>query len=201
MLLPLFVGALFAFISAVQILINKLRRGRRALSKDPHKRFFSLITFVIVTMYTVVISSAVQPFNCFRQTNGSYFLSKSPSEQCFAGEWMKNLPAAVILLVFYGLALPGLLAGFFFVNKDNIDSGKFKIRFGMLIIPYKRQYFYWELVVIFKRALFVTVNDFLSLQSYLAKFVSTILVLFFFLWLDSLVQPYSTEDYNLLNQV
>jgi hypothetical protein len=168
------------------------------------KLFIPMVATTAVTLYTFLISNSVNPFNCVSSTtNGKqmYFMVNNPSQECYKGEWVTHLPAAVFFSLVYGIAFPGAVAFVFYKNRKHLDDREFSFGYGSLVFLYKRVFFYWELVSMFQRAGFIITTQFLTSRAnvYTAKFVSSIAIMGFFSGLEALYQPYATYNTNLLS--
>jgi hypothetical protein len=162
------------------------------------QKLTGLFSFMVVGFYTLLISTVVQPFNCTKQPDGSFTLTKAPSLKCFDSAWNQHLPVIVLFFILYGLSIPLVMIFLFYRNKNRIFTTDFKSRYDALISPYRPRFFYFEIVIMLKRALFVISNDFLSVASYSARYFSGFATLIFFFWLDILILPFQNKNFNLL---
>lgn len=189
--------------SIMQILMGKyFRRYNRQISKlGAKRRLLSIFSFVAITMYTFILSTVVQPFNCSRQPNGSYTINKAPSEKCFEGNWKSYEWIIYFFAIFYGFIFPFGIGYIFYSNRNTFNSSEFIFRFGTLISPYKKKLFFWELVIMLKRGIFVVSNDILSSSNdYNSRYFTSIGLLLVFLWIDVAFAPFQVKEINLLNQ-
>jgi tryptophan-rich sensory protein len=101
-------------------------------------------------------------------------------------------------LMLYGLIFPLVLVVYFLRYKNDLENFDFQSKFGPLILPYKKLYFFWELVIMIRRTVFIVSSDFLSSSgSYGIRYSSGIALLLFFVWCDALIQPYLTREFNM----
>jgi hypothetical protein len=157
-----------------------------------------MFSFLIIGLYTFISSAAVEPLNCVQQADGFYVLAKLRSEPCFAGTWNTYSPAIYLFFGIYCLLLPLVLAYILVHNKKNIGSDVFEHNFGSIVSPYKRRYYFWELLVVLRRSLFVISNNFLSFQGEDERYAVGVFFLFVFLFLDMIFSPYKSNNLNLL---
>jgi hypothetical protein len=163
------------------------------------QKLTSLMSFMVVGFYTLLISTVVQPFNCTKQLDGTFTLTKAPSLKCFDASWNKHLPAISFFLILYGFSIPLVMIWIFYKNRKQIFTVSFRSRYHSLTSPYKTRYFYFEIVFMLKRALFVLSNDFLSATSYTVRYFTGVGTLLFFFWIDILLLPYQNKNFNLLS--
>jgi hypothetical protein len=200
MLFPVVIFGLFTLSFGVRELLSKRCAKWFPRSSVPLIiRLISLFQFIVVALYTFIVSTVFQPFNCIKQSDGSYTMTKSPSYKCYDEQWNKNVAPIVMFILVYCIGFPAALGYIFLKNQSNLDSVHFRVRFGNLISPYSRKYFYWELVVMLKRSLFIVSNDFLTINTdYISRYFVGIGILCFFFWLDVTCSPYAKHEMNLV---
>jgi hypothetical protein len=119
-----------------------------------------LLVVLVITMYTFLISSALSPFKC-KFSNNQYVMFDNPSSLCFDADWYAKLPLVIFFCLLYGLFLPGSIIAMFYMNRNNLSDPKFYSRFAVLIRNYNESYFWWDLMPMMKRAIFVVCAAFL----------------------------------------
>jgi hypothetical protein len=200
MLTPIFLcfSVLAAF--GVRILVHQRFPRFRLISRKPvQNQLYAMLSFLIVGLYTFCVSSVFHPLNCVKQVDGTFTLSKYPSVTCFDRAWMEHLPVTVFFLVLYCVFIPMFFIGKFYLNRNNVDSPKFANQFPNLLSPYKRGFYYFELIFMLRKALIVVANDFLpSTGSYTVRFSVIIMLLWLFTLVDCSALPYKNEQMNLL---
>jgi hypothetical protein len=205
MLFPIIIFAIFTVSFGFQELVFKTELYKRRAKPDVVERIpvplstrlISLFQFIVVTLYTFIISTVFQPFNCLKQPDNTYTMAKSPSSYCYDTAWKKNLPALIFFILIYCVGFPAALVYIFFKNGKNLDTVDFRVKYGNLISPYARRFFYWELIIMLKRSSFIVTNDFLSTGAdYAARFVVGIVLLCVFFWVDVNCSPYRMKEMN-----
>jgi hypothetical protein len=196
MIIPLL---LMATIILFPVIENKVipflqRRSINSANSLSNNRILSFLMFYFVTLYTFIVSSVISPFKCSLQSDSTYFLSDNPSEPCYAGDWNKNFPIVITFIILYVVVVPFFLIFVFFIfgRARGKDSLWFTSRFGLLVRPYQRKLYYWELVGLLRRAIFATATSFWKSgdDSYTTRLLTTIIFMFAFLWLDVFISPY-----------
>jgi hypothetical protein len=159
-------------------------------------RVIPLLAVLVITMYTYLVSSALSPFKC-KFSNNQYVMYDNPSSLCFDDIWYSKLGQVVIFCLIYGLLAPGLIIFMFYSNRKNLKDPIFVARFGALIRNYKDSFFWWDLMPMLKRAIFVVSAAFLLVVktevtlSYITQFF-----LFCYVALEVSCNPY--KEHNLL---
>lgn len=157
----------------------------------------SAFTFFIISLYTLVISASIQPLNCILQSDGTYLMGRNPSEFCYTDEWYSSIGGVIFFIFVYAGIFPICLAIFYWKNNKNLDSIEFISQFEVLMKPYRRGCYWWEIVVMIRKAAFVAVLDFLDLgESRFTVYYIALCTLFLFLWIDIAVSPYATREFN-----
>ena len=75
-------------------------------------------------------------------------------DECWAGEHFKYaMTAAIPGLIVWGIGLPVLafLVLYRAKQNDKLDSLHKKVTYGFLFLGYKRQYYWWELVILARK--------------------------------------------------
>jgi hypothetical protein len=164
------------------------------------KKFINVCTFMVVTFYTLLVSTVFQPFKCTQQSDGTYTLTNAPSLKCFDSDWSKNLPAVILFVFVYVVFMPLFMAWVFWRQRKQIYSPKFQSKYYFIVSSYKPTLFYFELVNMLKRALFVVSNDFFS-NSYGVKYVCSVGILLVFLLIKEIFHPYQRRKTNTLSSL
>jgi hypothetical protein len=197
---------LFAPLVAAAVFQLHLKIGRNSIAHSVFQVLDHLVPIFVVlcsTLYTFLVSSAIEPLNCMRTDNGStnpiYVMISSPSFRCYDGKWNNYLPLVVCCCFLYGLLLPFAMGYILITNRRKLDDQKFLSRYKTLYRSFRRVYFFWELILMFKKACFIIVVRFLSSRptiSYETKFASSVSIIGFFLALEALMQPYAQKSTN-----
>jgi hypothetical protein len=161
--------------------------------------FFPTLSVVVFTLFTYITSSAVSPLSCVRHNN-QYLMYRNPSQDCYTADWYSHLPVVVVFIFMYAVCIP-LAVVFVLVRHFKKEQHQESLRmFGSLVLPYKTQFFYWEVVCMLKKALFVVSTEFInSTQGFFVRSSSSILAVALFGGLEALWQPYITFNSNLLS--
>jgi hypothetical protein len=193
-------------ISVVQYreeISRMLRRRLLSTLKLVLNKVTAIVIVLCSTVYTFLLSSAVDPLNCVRSDDGSstpvFFMAFNPSNLCFDQQWYNNLPVVVFFCTIYGIALPSAVGYILHKNKYRLDDSEFVSKYGTLFRPFTRVCLFWELVLMVKKASFILVIRLLSNRkgtSYGTKFTASITNIGFFLALEAIVQPYVRKSTN-----
>jgi hypothetical protein len=176
------------------------RRNRKScpvLRKFIKTSFLPTLSVVVITLYTYIIVSALGPLSC-SETNGRFIMYRNPSQECFDSNWFSHLPFVIIFLALYGIIFPVGVGISFFRNRFKRHDPDFIRVFGSLVSPYRGQYFYWELISMFKRALFAVSAQFF-ITSYTIKSLASITIVGISGAIEAQFKPFASKRSNLMN--
>eukprot|EP00475_Leptophrys_vorax_P019004 TRINITY_DN25968_c0_g1_i3.p1 TRINITY_DN25968_c0_g1~~TRINITY_DN25968_c0_g1_i3.p1 ORF type:complete len:750 (+),score=136.20 TRINITY_DN25968_c0_g1_i3:230-2251(+) len=163
------------------------------------ERILTMFGTLVTATYTLTVSNSFSPFDCTKQPDGTFLMTKNSSVYCYEAEWRSYLGITVFFLIFYSFLVPGSIAVRFFMQRKDPDNPEFQSRFKSLVSPYRREFFYWELILMLKRSLFFIALQFLSSYSYSSKFFSVLIMLFVFFCVDIVIFPFSSQYLNVFS--
>jgi hypothetical protein len=133
-------------------------------------------------------------FRCYPQEDGSFTLLPSPVNDCYDSEWFNNfwiIFCGISFLVYFPIQV-GLIL---WKNRRNILSNTFYARYNVLVLPYKKQYFYWEVVLILRKLLFICLVDLTNgMPNNERSFILTCF-LFVEMFMDIFLRPFKEDDF------
>jgi hypothetical protein len=140
-------------------------------------------------LYITVISTSFTAFRCFPQDDGSFSLISNPSLDCYDSQWFAHISVIVLSICIICFA-PILLFSVLYYNRNRRHSNHFQWRFGYLATLYKPRFYYWEVVSLLFKTIFVCLVDLTNAWNKFER--SFILILFFcmLMLVDLLVDPY-----------
>jgi hypothetical protein len=189
---PLALAAFLLFVSVCSRVLTMLINPSVVHAPnyvDPLERAYSLFLFISTSLYTFILSSVFSPFRCYRQPDGSQTLIPKPTESCFNDSWKSHLPI-ITLGMLIALSIPLILLILLYFNRSGMESNVFRRRYGMLVVPYRMKFFWWELVLMFRKALLVMLIDLSNNQSVFLRNYGVILFLLIIALIEAYVQPY-----------
>jgi hypothetical protein len=156
---------------------------------------------ILNVLYTMILAAIFEPLFCFSQPDGTLTMVKNPAVECYSSEWQFNVYAFLIpACIFYAFIVPTALIRLLYKNRTKIQDPKFISRYGFLVNSYKHNLYWYEIVLIFKKVLFVIVPEFLAIKvSISIKQYSGLIILIGFLMIDQIMLPYKGENENRLS--
>jgi hypothetical protein len=158
--------------------------------------FFTLSS----TLGSLFFTTSLEPFLC--RENGSEWVFISDSTvSCFDSRWMSQVAWFGLFLILYLLIIPLSMFGVLHSNRDLIRKNIIHSWLNPLLKGYRLECYFWELFLLFRKAVFFTLAKLLSTDVSDSKFNLLVMVLFqiMFLGADMLVRPYRSDFVNNLN--
>ncbi|KNC49101.1 uncharacterized protein AMSG_11847 [Thecamonas trahens ATCC 50062] len=166
----------------------------------PLSRLLEGVLFTLGPLAYIPLSrSALILFDCTQLPNGDFHLDADLGERCYVDGWWSLLPAGILGVLLYVVAVPAYMAYVLYTQRDGLFTDETVLaRYGSLYKLYKRRFFYMEIVLLGKRLLIVVVSLFFSdLQLWL---VGGLLVVFLgFAFVEVRWEPYYLPVYNVVS--
>jgi len=128
-------------------------------------------------------------------------LDYDPSVHIFSWE---HGPVFLFSLLLFPITVCGPAINWFMLYGGyrfrSLDDTSFSMRWGYLLDPFERKYWYWSLVVALRKFLFVFSLTFLRNELYLQKFIPALAILVNII-LNYFVRPYRVERHNLYENI
>jgi hypothetical protein len=153
----------------------------------------ALLLMLLSTFYTFVLGMILTVFRCYPPEDGTHTLLSSPSLDCYDSEWFSNLWIIIIGIMFL-IYFPLLLAFILWKNRSKIYSNTFFFRYGILVKPYKMQFFYWEVILLIRKLILICLVDLTNGMPNTERAFILICFLILELFLDFLVNPFQEEN-------
>jgi hypothetical protein len=144
---------------------------------------------LLTALYVFVLSSVFTAFRCLPQDDGSFSLISSPSLDCYDSVWFDHF-WIIFLSILIVFAVPTALSVILYKSRFQRYSNTFQWKFGTLISHYKPQFYYWEVVSLLFKTIFVCLVD---LTNGWDKFERAFALILFFtvqMYLDAVLKPY-----------
>ena len=172
-------------------------RKRRQISKVRIKDYLILsLVLMLFLCYPMLVKLCLSALQC-PYVNGRSYLMADLEEPCFEGRHVTYIVALTIpQLILYVFGLPATAA--FIVLREPKrrlwSSYSFRMRYGLLFMGYRRERYWWELVIVLRKVTIVMIGTFgtfmgrVDLQAFVA-----LLVVFFSIVVHLIGKPFDTE--------
>ncbi|KAJ3443190.1 repeat outer membrane protein [Anaeramoeba flamelloides] len=160
------------------------------LSNNCYNSFGYTLSFI----YATVSYWMMKPMDCTKYSTGFTVFDPEPTYSCDGSRYSTLLAFSIIFFLIYSCGIPLWM---FYQFKKNKDTISFREEYGLLIGRFKDEWYYWELVLMMRRLLFVIFSLFLSrypmMQTAFAE-----MSLFLMLLLQLYARPYKEDRHNRL---
>jgi len=157
--------------------------------------FIITVGTVLYLIFPTLINGSFQLFDCRTIDNPDVkWLYVDLEEQCYVGRHFEMmLLLGVSQLMLYVVGLPLLMLFFLVRNSKQLDRHATKNRYGMFFASYKKERYYWEMLLSLRKISIVALGVFGPVvgpvrQSQLAQFILLICIV-----LEIVGKPYSEE--------
>ena len=176
-------NALYPFIIlliySVPVMITKMRSGTTSLLRD---RFISLLITTLWFIYPDLIQLLFNSFTCITLKDGSSRLFRDLEVVCWQNEHQWTVKyIGIPFILFYVVGIP-----LFFtyqlrkyknliklIVEDSDENNKLskqqkfmmkqiKMRYGLLFLGTKPQFYYWEVIILFRKLTVIFASNFLA---------------------------------------
>lgn len=138
----------------------------------------------------------VDMFNC-QKFDGQNRLKIDLQVICFEGfhayfTWYMALPCIII----WGVGIPAII--FVLIQKDSemLETNSVKEKYGFFYNGYKRQNYFWEIIIMYRKILCIVLSIFLRQVGLIVQALVLLIILVVFMQANSQRRPYSARALN-----
>jgi hypothetical protein len=144
---------------------------------------------VVLLLFTLEATTIFSIFDCAQVSPGKYILRREPSSKCYDSFWVSRALEVLAFSILYFIIFPWRLSQTLYqMRKDPTKMNDPKNRH--LITGFKRRFYWWDVVIVFKRLVFGMLSQFFFSSASSLKTVTVLIFLFMFFAVDVLVEPY-----------
>ncbi|CAM9241752.1 unnamed protein product, partial [Heterosigma akashiwo] len=164
----------------------------------------SILTIVVMlfVLYPALVKKTFTLFTCVPMKADAMYLEIDLDFQCFTQRhtlWICFL--GIPALALYVIGIPLVAMNTLRRHKKDLDELHFKCRFNFLYDGYRREFFWWEGVVLLRKVAIITVSVVANQLGSTAFGVTGLVVVLAFVMLQSWARPFIARDLNALEQV
>ena len=123
-----------------------------------------MISSIIILLFFVhptIVQYSISDFNCV-DIDGETRLKPDLNVECWVGEHMFfTLAVALPCLVVWGLGIPFFALVMLMRYKDSLTKIETKEMFGFLYNGYKRENYFWEIIIMYRKIIVIFISVFL----------------------------------------
>jgi len=137
------------------------------IRKQMQNKVINTACIMMVLLYVFVTAKTIEPFDCTQWQDGTSTLNKDPSVSC---QWTQKGGTeftsyagmaflGILFFIFYGVGIPATLFSMLYTAKINHTMGAVmtKEKFGWIYIRFTYEFYFWEIVIMFRKFLFVLI--------------------------------------------
>eukprot|EP00949_MAST-11_sp_MAST-11-sp1_P004049 g4049.t1 len=144
---------------AGKVIERKIGKERAALIRF-RSTCLSVIVYVSVLCHMPLTSQLFAFFKCKRVVDEHdihYYLMSDLSKQCFDEEWTTNAFVIIAAVILYTISVPVILFLALFRKRKKLGDPIVMLEVGFLYMPYKRRWYFWEMVSVTRKLLIINV--------------------------------------------
>ena len=109
---------------------------------------------------------------------------------------LNSLAIAFPSIVIWGFGIPLFAWIILARHKEDIGNVEFRGKYGFLLNGYKKEYYYWESINMYRKIWIIFISIFLKIAGVITQALVVFLVLNLFLILNLKLMPYSFQSLN-----
>ena len=184
---------LIAFCVVVSYSIILKRYGQMKILES---RFVTAYIFIIFMIFPSITQKMVDQFNCQYYDN-EYRSRKDLQVFCYVGYHLYfSLAVALPGIFIYSIGIPAGVLYLMRLDKDKLETINVKQKFGFLINGYKRKFFYWEIILMYRKVLMIFISVFMNSIGLIVQALIMLIVLVVYIQINNLKRPFADRALN-----
>lgn len=128
----------------------------------------STIVILLFFIHPTIVEYSVSNFNCFA-VNEEKRVKNDLKIKCWEGShYFFSLAIALPSLICWGIGIPFFALILLFRNKETLNTIETKEKLGFLYNGYKTDYYFWEILIMYRKIIIIFVAIFLSGEGVMA---------------------------------
>lgn len=127
------------------------------------------------------------------------YMVQQPSVICESEEWLGAYPFFIIATVLFGVGIPALFTVLLVLNRKRLDTQSVEARLGVIYNRFKRNVFYWRVVLLLRKFMFVLIVTGIAADRPILQGLVGILVLGSVCILQVYTRPYLLRASNFVD--
>lgn len=167
--------------------------------KNKKSKYGRIIACIIILFFLVHPNIVIYMFNSFNCTeiDGERRMLYELEVACWKSEHFRYCSmVALPSLVIWGFGIPLVAWIVLARNKDSLESVELREKYGFLYNGYKKKYYYWESVIMYRKIAIIFISVFLESFGVITQALVVFIVLILFLILNIKLKPFTFEVLN-----
>ena len=170
-------------------------KGRIGKLKKP-SRIMATLIILFFLVHPSIVQYMFSNFNCI-DIDGEQRVMNDLEVQCWSSEhYNYSLLLAVPALIIWGFGIPAFAWIVLARNKENLDDIDTREKYGFLYNGYKKKYYYWESVNMYRKISIIFISVFLRVAGVITQALVVFLVLITFLIFNVKLLPFTFKALN-----
>ena len=159
-------------------------------------RIAATVIILLFLVHPTIVQYMFSNFNCL-DIDEDQRIYDDLEVVCWNAEHINySLMIAVPSIVIWGFGIPFFAWVILARNKEDLDAIDTREKYGFLYNGYKKQYYFWETVNMYRKISIIFVSVFLKLAGVITQALVIFLVLIFFLILNIKLLPFAFNSLN-----
>jgi hypothetical protein len=189
------------------VVLKWQRTAPAAFPRQRYNRFISTLIILLFLVHPMISQFMVNMFRC-KDYDHDVRLLKELEVICW--QHMHQTLAFAIALpcgLVWGLGIPATIYSLMAKEKDDLETEAVQIRYGFLYNGYKRDNYYWEIVIMYRKICCLCVAVLLNSVGVIVQALVLVIILVVFFQLNNVLRPSCNrslnecEDLSLLTQL
>ncbi|KAJ3423535.1 g protein-coupled receptor-related [Anaeramoeba flamelloides] len=160
--------------------------------------FINVYLTLLTLLYLILSQKCLEIFNCqYDPQSKQHIFLQDTNHVCFGSWWRKILPFTIVFLILYIIGIPLLIVYLLIKNSKKLTEKQFDLKFGLLCSRYNKSFFFWEIIIMLRKLVLITVALFLANHP-IIQLILIVLFLLFFLVIQFKYKPYIENRHNFL---
>ena len=161
------------------------------------REFILTLSIIFLFFHPYISKSALSQFDCETFDFIGSFIRGNLEIKCDTQKYkFYSLAVALPGVIIWSFGIPSILLLMLFKFKANLKKENYRVVFGYLYNGYLPKVFYWEIIIIYRKLIIISIQIFLETSSDLNKCTALCRVLVISLNLQLKVNPYSSSELN-----
>ena len=158
---------------------------------------YTTIIVLFFLVYPTIIKFMFSNFSCIEIDKMKSYLSENTSIECWDLEHKKFSFVVVIpSIILWAIGVPTILLILMTKNKRRLHLDYYRVVFGFLFNGYKQNRYYWEINIMYRKILLITLSVFNISNAQIIQALNFILVLLGSIYLHHSFKPYNSNQLN-----
>ncbi|CDW90223.1 UNKNOWN [Stylonychia lemnae] len=161
-------------------------------------RAISSVVILFFFVYSNIVTQMLDAFNCIN-IDGESRLKNDLEIVCYQGTHRYMIfGVALPALLAWGLGIPFFASQLIFQERHKLDSLETRSKYGFLYRGYKKKFYYWESVIMYRKTILIFISVFFIRYGVIVQALVVLLLLIFGITKQLILKPYQTMELNLL---